>query len=53
MTRDERKERLWVDRQAWESYQGVFRSLYDKPLGSPKHPITIRFSTDAQEMFRE
>ncbi len=53
---DERKERLWVDRppnqKAWESYQGIFRSLYDKPLGSPKHPITIRFSAEAQEMFR-
>uniref|UniRef100_UPI0035D0F559 DUF3987 domain-containing protein n=1 Tax=Bartonella sp. AA89HNZF TaxID=3243442 RepID=UPI0035D0F559 len=31
---------------------GVFRSLYDKPLGSPKYPITIRFSAEAQEMFR-
>ncbi len=54
---DERKERDWVDRppnqKAWESYQEVFRSLYDKPLGSPKHPMTIRFSADAQEMFRE
>ncbi|ACS51745.1 hypothetical protein Bgr_17070 [Bartonella grahamii as4aup] len=53
---DERKKRLWTDRppnqKAWESYQGVFRSLYDKPLGSPKHPITIHFSTDAQEIFR-
>ncbi|WP_039760159.1 DUF3987 domain-containing protein, partial [Bartonella queenslandensis] len=54
---DERQERLWVDKplnqKAWESYQGIFRSLYDKPLGSPKHPITIRFSAEAQEMFRE
>ncbi len=54
---DERKERNWVDRppnqKAWENYQGVFRSLYDKPLGSPKHPMTIRFSSEAQEMFRE
>ncbi|UNF28751.1 DUF3987 domain-containing protein [Bartonella krasnovii] len=54
---DERKERDWVDRppnqKAWESYQEVFHSLYDKPLGSPKHPMTIRFSADAQEMFRE
>ncbi|UNF29775.1 DUF3987 domain-containing protein [Bartonella krasnovii] len=54
---DERKERDWVDRppnqKAWESYQEIFRSLYDKPLGSPKHPMTIRFSADAQEMFRE
>ncbi|WP_375688044.1 DUF3987 domain-containing protein, partial [Bartonella sp. AC62GZZY] len=29
---DTRQERLWVDRpakkEAWESYQGVFRSLY-------------------------
>ncbi len=54
---DERQEQLWVDRppnqKAWETYQGVFRSLYDKPLGSPKYPITIRFSAEAQEMFRE
>ncbi|WP_345117716.1 YfjI family protein, partial [Bartonella jaculi] len=54
---DERKERLWIDRppnqKAWESYQEVFRSLYDKPLGSPKHPIIIRFSAEAQEIFRE
>ncbi|WP_142415766.1 YfjI family protein [Bartonella massiliensis] len=54
---DERKEREWVDKpfkqKAWENYQEVFRSLYDKPLGSPKHPITIRFSAEAQEMFRE
>ncbi len=54
---EERKERDWVDRppnqKAWENYQEVFRSLYNKPLGSPKHPIIIRFSTDAQEMFRE
>ncbi len=53
---DVRQKRLWVDRpsnqKAWENYQGVFRSLYDKPLGSPKHPITIRFSAEAQEMFR-
>ncbi|CAK00912.1 conserved hypothetical protein [Bartonella tribocorum CIP 105476] len=54
---DERQEQLWIDRppnqKAWESYQGFFRSLYDKPLGSPKYPITIRFSAEAQEMFRE
>ncbi len=54
---DELKKRDWVDRppnqKAWESYQEVFRSLYNKPLGSPKHPMTIRFSAEAQEMFRE
>ncbi|WP_175869593.1 YfjI family protein [Bartonella gabonensis] len=54
---DERKERDWVDRppnqKAWEIYQEVFRSLYDKPLGSPKHPMIMRFSADAQEIFRE
>ncbi|WP_039762753.1 DUF3987 domain-containing protein, partial [Bartonella queenslandensis] len=53
---DEKQEPLWTDKplnqEAWESYQGVFRSLYDKPLGSPKHPIIIRFSAEAQEMFR-
>ncbi|WP_375643957.1 YfjI family protein, partial [Bartonella sp. AP83NXGY] len=53
---DENQEWKLIDRppnqKAWESYQGVFRSLYDKPLGSPKHPITIRFSAEAQEMFR-
>ncbi|WP_139412864.1 YfjI family protein [Bartonella mastomydis] len=54
---DERKKRDWVDRppnqEAWKTYEGVFRFLYDKPLGSPKHPMTMRFSADAQEMFRE
>ncbi|WP_273759665.1 YfjI family protein [Bartonella sp. ML70XJBT.G] len=54
---DERKERLWIDRppnqKAWETYQGIFRSLYDKPIGSPEHPLVMRFSAEAQEMFRE
>ncbi|MET3560895.1 hypothetical protein ABID39_001611, partial [Bartonella japonica] len=53
---DARQERLWVDRppkqEAWENYQKIFRLLYDKPLGSPKHPIIIRFAPKAQEKFR-
>ncbi|WP_345117769.1 DUF3987 domain-containing protein, partial [Bartonella jaculi] len=39
---DEQNKRRWVDRspnqEAWETYQGIFRSLYDKPIGSPAHP---------------
>ncbi|EJF84689.1 hypothetical protein MCU_00267 [Bartonella elizabethae Re6043vi] len=31
----------------------MFHSLYDKPLGSPEHPLVMRFSADAQEIFRE
>ncbi len=54
---DDTKDWKWVDRypnqEAWETYEGAFRSLYDKPLGSPEHPLVMRFSTDAQEMFRE
>ncbi len=54
---DETKDWKWVDRppnqEAWETYEGAFRSLYDKPLGSPEHPLVMRFSADAQEIFRE
>ncbi len=31
----------------------LIRSHYDKPLGSPEHPLVMRFSADAQEIFRE
>ncbi len=54
---DETKDWKWVDRppnqEAWETYEGAFRSLYDKPLGSPEHPLVMRFSAEAQEIFRE
>ncbi|WP_345117685.1 YfjI family protein, partial [Bartonella jaculi] len=54
---DETKEWQWVDRppnqEAWKTYEGVFHSLYDKPLGSPEHPLVMRFSAEAQEIFRE
>ncbi|QEE09438.1 DUF3987 domain-containing protein [Bartonella kosoyi] len=54
---DETKDWKWVDRppnqEAWETYEGAFRSLYDKPLGSPEYPLVMRFSAEAQEIFRE
>uniref|UniRef100_UPI0035CFD483 DUF3987 domain-containing protein n=1 Tax=Bartonella sp. CM120XJJH TaxID=3243544 RepID=UPI0035CFD483 len=54
---DENQEWKWVDRppnqEAWKTYEGVFHSLYDKPLGSPEHPLVMRFSAEAQEIFRE
>ncbi|EJF79647.1 TM2 domain-containing membrane protein YozV [Bartonella doshiae] len=54
---DDTKNWKWVDRppnqEAWESYQGAFRSLSGKPLCSPEHPLVMRFSAEAQEMFRE
>ncbi|PIT68070.1 YfjI family protein [Bartonella tribocorum] len=54
---DETKDWKWVDRypnqEAWETYEGAFRSLYDKPLGSPERPLVMRFSAEAQEIFRE
>ncbi|WP_375678201.1 YfjI family protein, partial [Bartonella sp. AP72JLCBS] len=54
---DETKDWKWVDRppnqEAWETYEGAFRSLYDNPLGSPEHPLVMCFSAEAQEIFRE
>ncbi|UNE54956.1 YfjI family protein [Bartonella machadoae] len=54
---DNNKEREWRDeypnQKAWEAYEKVFRSLYDKPVGSSQHPTTMRFSAEAQEMFSE
>ncbi|VEJ45258.1 Uncharacterised protein [Bartonella vinsonii] len=54
---DNNKEREWRDeypnREVWEAYKQVFRSLYDKPVGSSQHPTTMHFSAEAQEMFRE
>ncbi|GAA5101825.1 YfjI family protein [Bartonella acomydis] len=54
---DDTKDWQWVDRhpnqEAWKTYEGVFHSLYDKPLGSPEHPLVMRFSAEAQEIFRE
>ncbi|EJF87644.1 hypothetical protein ME1_00999, partial [Bartonella vinsonii subsp. arupensis OK-94-513] len=54
---DNNKECKWVDRNplkdAYKNYEEVFRSFRNKPLGSPEHPIVIRFSPKAQEAFRE
>ncbi|MET3560756.1 hypothetical protein ABID39_001467 [Bartonella japonica] len=54
---NETKDWKWVDRypnrEAWETYEEAFRSLYDKPLGSPEHPLVMRFAPKAQEIFRE
>ncbi|EJF98839.1 hypothetical protein MEI_00006 [Bartonella vinsonii subsp. arupensis Pm136co] len=54
---DKAKKCEWVDRDplkdAYKDYEEVFRSFRDKPLGSPEHPIVIRFSPKAQEAFRE
>lgn len=54
---NEIEEPDWIDRypnqDAQQDYERLFRSLYDKPLGSPEHPITMRFSADAQEIFCE
>ncbi|MCZ2159191.1 YfjI family protein [Bartonella sp. 220] len=54
---DENQDRKWVDRyrnqEAREAYKQVFRSLYDKPVGSSQYPITMHFSAEAQEIFRE
>lgn len=47
----------WVDRhpdrEARQAYEAVFRTLYDKPIGSPDNPMVMRFSPPAQEIFRE
>ncbi|VEJ46057.1 YfjI family protein [Bartonella vinsonii] len=54
---DENQEWKWKDRpplkDAYKDYEEVFRSFRDKPLGSSEHPIVMRFSPDAQELFRE
>ncbi|UNE54015.1 YfjI family protein [Bartonella machadoae] len=54
---DKIKKCTWIDRDplkdAYKDYEEVFRSFRDKPLGSPEHPIVMRFSPDAQEMFSE
>ncbi|UNE54947.1 YfjI family protein [Bartonella machadoae] len=54
---DENQEWEWKDKnpnqEAYQEYEKVLRSFYDKPLGSPKHPRIMRFAANAQELFRE
>ncbi|WP_039761793.1 DUF3987 domain-containing protein, partial [Bartonella queenslandensis] len=54
---DDNKEWQLVDRapnqEAWQKYEGVFRSFRDKRLGSPEHPLIMRFSPKAQVTFYE
>ncbi|WP_254492199.1 YfjI family protein [Bartonella sp. B1099] len=54
---DETKEWQLVDRppnqEGWQKYEGVFRSFRDKRLGSPEHPLIMRFMPKAQEKFYE
>ncbi|WP_345097238.1 DUF3987 domain-containing protein, partial [Bartonella acomydis] len=54
---DETKDWQLVDRppnqEGWQKYEEVFRSFYNKRLGSPDHPLIMRFSADAQEKFYE
>jgi len=54
---DDVKDWKWTDRHpshdARQAYETVFRSLYENPLGTPENPLVMRFSPDAQELFRE
>ncbi|EJF87273.1 hypothetical protein MCY_00397 [Bartonella rattimassiliensis 15908] len=54
---DDNKEWQVIDRppnqEAWQKYEGVFRSFRDKRLGSPEHPMIMRFSPKAQVKFYE
>ncbi|WP_375676752.1 MULTISPECIES: YfjI family protein [unclassified Bartonella] len=54
---DENQEWKLVDRppnqEVWQKYEGVFRSFRDKRLGSPEHPLIMRFMPKAQEKFYE
>ncbi|EJF86070.1 hypothetical protein MCY_00907 [Bartonella rattimassiliensis 15908] len=54
---DDNKEWQVIDRppnkEAWQKYEGVFRSFRDKRLGSPEHPMIMRFSAKAQMQFYE
>ncbi len=54
---DDNKEWQLVDRapnqEAWQKYEGVFRSFRDKRLGSPEHPLIMRFTPKAQVTFYE
>jgi len=46
----------WTDQspnsEARQTYQDIFRSLYQKPLSNPENPITLRFSPQTQGLFR-
>ncbi len=54
---DENQEWKLIDRppnqEGWQKYEGVFRSFRDKRLGSPEHPLIMRFMPKAQEKFYE
>ncbi len=54
---DDNKEWQLVDKppnqEVWQKYEGVFRSLYDNPLGSLEYPLVMRFSPKAQVKFYE
>ncbi len=54
---DETKDWQLVDKppnqEGWQKYEGVFRSFRDKRLGSPEHPLIMRFMPKAQEKFYE
>jgi len=47
----------WVDRSpdrdAKERYQQVFQELHDMNLGEPGYPMVLRFTTEAQAVYRE
>lgn len=54
---DTRASWQWVDRHpdraAREAYEKVFRDLHELQFGSPDEPVVLRFSSSAQDMFRE
>ena len=54
---DGRRTWEWMDRppdrSAREDYEKVFRDLHRLQLGSPDSPVLMRFSPEAQELFRE
>ncbi|MCZ2203318.1 YfjI family protein [Bartonella sp. A05] len=54
---DEPKDWQWVDRhpnqEARIAYETIFRSFHDNPFGSSEHPLIMRFSAEAQELFCE
>uniref|UniRef100_UPI001ABA9996 YfjI family protein n=1 Tax=Bartonella taylorii TaxID=33046 RepID=UPI001ABA9996 len=54
---DENQEWKLIDRppnqEGWQKYERVFRSFRDKRLGSPEHPLIMRFMPKAQVKFYE
>jgi hypothetical protein len=54
---DGRKDWSWVDRHpsqlAKNVYEAVFRDLHHLVLGSPEEPAVLRFSPDAQQLYRQ